>query len=203
MLTGDTAYDSPAGFSLGGPGADVSGNTAYDNSYGISVSGPGSTVSGNTVFDNADAGINASGSVVVSGNTVYGQTGNGTGIALSSGAQASSNVVYDNGTGIDISSGGLVSDNQVYGNAGAGIAASERGDHDPGQPRLRQRRGRGPGGLLQRDGLEQCAGREYGGGDPRPRVAVWGRAGAGEQHDRTRRPAMRCKWMGASPTRSC
>ncbi len=125
MLTGDTAYDSPgAGFSLGGPGADVSGNTAYGDAYGISVGGPGSTVSGNTVFDNADAGINASGSVVVSGNTVYGQTGNATGIALSSGAQASGNVVYNNATGIDISSGGLVSDNQVYGNAGAGIAAS-------------------------------------------------------------------------------
>ncbi len=69
-------------------------------------------------------GISASGSVVVSGNTVYGQTGNGTGIALSGGAQASDNTVYGNGTGISVSEGGLISDNQVYANTVVGITAS-------------------------------------------------------------------------------
>ena len=111
-------------------------NESHGNRYGMFVSNSSGTAwvgsldlaagDGNRVHDNLGAGLSVqNGGVHAAGNTVYGHTASGQiGLSVSSGAQASSNLVYDNTIGID-AFGSTISNNRVYHNTGTGIQASQ------------------------------------------------------------------------------
>jgi parallel beta-helix repeat protein len=138
-VTGNVARDNAgSGFEIrGAPGAVVQGNASFGNQRGMVVSNPGSDTvlrtlvgattltagTANLVYGNRVDGIVARGNVLVAGNSVADQTAAAaTGITISDGASAQSNLVFGNGVGISVSEG-LVLGNRVYLNRSIGIAA--------------------------------------------------------------------------------
>ena len=125
------------GIYLGNPGnSQILRNESRDNRHGMFVSnGTGmawvgsldlAAGNGNRVHDNNGTGLSLQfAGVHAAGNTVYGQDGaNQVGLSLSSGAQATSNLVYDNHFGID-AFGATVTNNRVYHNSATGIQANQ------------------------------------------------------------------------------
>ncbi|MBL8338895.1 MAG: right-handed parallel beta-helix repeat-containing protein, partial [Rhodoferax sp.] len=139
LFTDNLARDNTSnwGIYLSAPGNSlILRNESHGNRYGMFVSNSSGTAwvgsldlaagDGNRVHDNLGAGLSVqNGGVHAAGNTVYGHTASGQiGLSVSSGAQASSNLVYDNTIGID-AFGSTISNNRVYHNTGTGIQASQ------------------------------------------------------------------------------